>query len=378
MIRIAHVISDLDTGGAEMMLAKLVGAMDRPRFSNTVISMTDRGQLSELIESSGVAVHTLGMKRGRPDIFAAPRLIRLFKTLNPTIVQSWLYHADLLSTLAVKFSGAPILVWNVRCSNMELKRYSPITRGVQRALAWWSATPTAVIVNSEAGKQQHERLGYRPRRWEVIPNGFDTQHFHPDSNMRLSLRKEWRIPEDVVIIALVARVDPMKDHDTFLEAAQQVASARKNVCFFLVGKGTQTLAPAVAAKGLTDRVRILGYRGDIECLLPGVDVLCLSSAFGEGFPNVLGEAMACGIPCVSTDVGDARSIVGDTGLVVPARAPASLAHAIIDLIDRGPVAREHLGRAARARIETDYSLARIVHRYSEVYSDLSLNDSSAC
>jgi glycosyltransferase involved in cell wall biosynthesis len=377
MIRIAHVISDLDTGGAEVMLAKLVGAMDRARFSNTVISLTDRGQLGEQIESSGVAVHTLGMKRGRPDILALPRLIRLLKTLKPTIVQSWLYHADLLSTLAVKFSGSPILVWNVRCSDMDLKRYSLLSRWVRWVLARWSAAPAAVIVNSEAGKQQHERLGYRPRRWDVIPNGFDTERFRPDTSLRLSLRQEWKVPQDAVVVALVARVDPMKDHATFLNAAQQVANARHNVNFLLVGKDTQTLAPAVAAKGLTDRVRVLGYRSAIECLLPGVDVLCLSSAFGEGFPNVLGEAMACGIPCVSTDVGDARSIIADTGLIVPVRDPASLAQAIVDLIDRGPAAREHLGRAARARIEVEYSLPRIVDRYTALYSDLNSNDPSA-
>jgi glycosyltransferase involved in cell wall biosynthesis len=163
----------------------------------------------------------------------------------------------------------------------------------------------------------------------------------------------------------------MKDHAAFLEAAQQVAKARRNVCFFLVGKDTQVLAPAVAARGLTERTRILGHRSDIECLLPGVDVLCLSSTFGEGFPNVLGEAMSCGVPCVSTDVGDARSIVADTGLVVPAHDPTALAHAIIDLIDRGPAARELLGRAARSRIETEYSLARIVDRYIALYSELS-------
>ena len=286
MIRIVHVISDLDTGGAEVMLAKLVGAMDRDRFSNTVISLTDRGQLGDQIESSGVAVHTLGMKRGRPDIFALPRLIRLFKTFNPTIVQSWLYHADLLSTLAVKFYGSPILAWNVRCSDMDLKRYPPLTRAVQRVLAHWSATPAAVIVNSEAGKQQHERLGYRPRRWDVIPNGFDTQQFRPDFSIRLSLRKEWKIPEDAVIVALVARVDPMKDHATFLSAAQQVAKSRQNVYFLLVGKDTQTLASVVDVKGLTDRVRVLRYRSDIECVLPGVDVLCLSSAFEIGRAHV--------------------------------------------------------------------------------------------
>lgn len=377
MIQIVHVISDLDTGGAEVMLAKLVGAMDRDRFSNTVISLTDRGQLGEQIESSGVVVHTLGMKRGRPDIFALPRLIRLLKTLKPTVVQSWLYHADFLSTLAVKLSGSPILVWNVRCSDMDLTRYSPLTRWVQRMLAKWSATPAAVIVNSEAGKQQHERLGYRPRRWEVIPNGFDIQRFHPDQRVQLSLRKEWHMPEDAVVVALVARVDPMKDHPTFLNAAQEVSKARQHARFLLVGKDTQTLAPAVAARGLTDRVCVLGYRSDIECLLPGVDVLCLSSAFGEGFPNILGEAMACGIPCVSTDVGDAGRIISDTGLVVPMRDPASLAHAIIDMIDRGPAAREHLGRAARARIEEEYSLSRIVDRYTALYSELSSNNSSA-
>lgn len=377
MIRIVHVISDLDTGGAEVMLAKLVGAMDRARFSNTVISLTDNGQLGERIQASGVVVHTLGMKRGRPDIFALPRLIRLLRMLKPTIVQSWLYHADLLSTVALKFYGSPILAWNVRCSDMDLKRYPPLTRAVQRVLARWSSAPAAVVVNSEAGKWQHERLGYHPRRWDVIPNGFDTQRFHPNSSIRLSLRKEWDVPEDAGIVALVARVDPMKDHATFLEAAHEVVKASPSTHFVLAGRGTEMLASVVAGKGLTDRVRLLGYRNDIESLLPGVDVLCLSSAFGEGFPNVLGEAMACGIPCVSTDVGDARSIIGDTGLIVPVRDPASLAHAIIDLIDRGPAAREHLGRAARIRIETEYSLPRIVERYAALYSALSFNDPSA-
>jgi|CXWL01.1.fsa_nt_gi glycosyltransferase involved in cell wall biosynthesis len=377
MIRIVHVISDLDTGGAEVMLAKLVGAMDRKRFFNTVISLTDSGQLGDQIESSGVAVHTLGMKRGRPDIFALPRLIRLLRMLNPTIVQSWLYHADLLSTLAVKFSGSPIFVWNVRCSDMDLKRYRPLTRWVQWMLARYSSIPAAVVVNSEFGRQQHLRLGYHPRRWDVIPNGFDIERFNPGFSRRLPFRQEWKLPHDAVIVVLLARVDPMKDHATFLDAANEVAEARPNVYFFLAGKDTQMLASAVAGKGLIDRVRLLGYRSDIESLLPGVDVLCLSSAFGEGFPNVLGEAMACGIPCVSTDVGDARRIIGDTGLIVPVRSPVSLAHAIIDLIDRGPAAREHLGRAARARIEKEYSLARIVDRYSALYSDLSTNHPSA-
>src|SRR6185295_10434908 len=141
---------------------------------------------------------------------------------------------------------SPILVWNVRCSDMDLKHYPPLTRWVQRVLAQWSAAPAVVIVNSDAGKQQHERVGYRPRRWDVIPNGFDTQRFLPDSSVRVFIRKEWDVPDDAVIIALVARVDPMKDHATFLAAAQEVSTVRENAYFLLVGKDTETLVPAIA------------------------------------------------------------------------------------------------------------------------------------
>ena len=371
MIRIVHVIPDLDAGGAETMLAKLVGSMDRHRFSNAVISLTDRGQLGEEIEAVGVPVYALCMKRGRPDVFAIPRLIRLLRQLRPTIVQSWLYHADLLSTLVVKLCGSPRLIWNLRCSNMDLEQYTPLTSLVQRVLAWQSAMPAAVVVNSEAGKLQHERLGYHPRRWEYIPNGFDTQRFLPDSKRRASRRNEWQLSDAAVLIALIARVDPMKDHATFLEAAQYVVKARRHARFVLVGKDTETLASLMSEKGLKDAILVLGYQSDVASLLPAIDVVCLSSAFGEGFPNVLGEAMACAIPCVSTEVGDARRIIGDTGIIVPVRDSKALADAIIDLIDRGADGRALLGQAARVRIEKRYSLSTITDMYMALYSELS-------
>ncbi len=370
MVRIVHVISALSTGGAEMMLAKLVGGMDRERFSNTVISLIDEGPLKEQIERLGIAVYTLGMKRRRPNIFALPRLIRLLIQIRPTIVQSWLYHADVLSTIAVKLSGLPILIWNVRCSDMDLTKYRPLTRWARRLLACWSGIPNVVIVNSEVGKKLHEQLGYRPKRWEIMPNGFDVDRFRPDDAIRMDRRKEWGLSDDAVVVALIARVDPMKDHDTFLEAAQRTARARQNVHFILIGQGTEKLTEAVACKGLGDLVHLLGYRSDVERILPGVDVLCLSSAFGEGFPNVIGEAMACGVPCVATDVGDARSIIDKTGLVVSSRDPSALAKALINLIDRGHDGRENLGRAARERIEKAYSLPRIIDRYMALYLEL--------
>ena len=376
MIRIIHVISGLDTGGAEVMLVKVLQGLDRARFTNIVISLTDRGQLGEQIEASGIALHTLGMKRGCPNLSALVRLRRLFTTLQPAIVQSWLYHADLLSTLAVKVSGSPILVWNLRCSHMDLTGYSRLTRVVQRMLVWLSHVPVAVIANSVAGRQQHARLGYRPRRWVVIPNGFDLQRFRPDRSARAAIRTEWGLSDDTVLVAFIARVDPMKDHATFLDAAKRVVDSKRKAHFVLVGKDTETLAPSVAKRGLTDHVLLLGHHGHIEQLLPGVDVGCLSS-LGEGFPNVLGEAMACGIPCISTDVGDARDIIGDTGLVVPLRDPASLAGAMTDLIDRGPAGRAKLGYAARVRIEAEYALPKVAEWYEVLYTELAAQSRSS-
>lgn len=371
MIRVVHIISNLDIGGAEVMLTQLVNGMDPARFHNTVISLTDRGQLSDRIESSGVSVHCLGMKRGRPDMSSLPRLVHSLRAAEPTIVQSWLYHADLISLLAARFVRSTRLVWNVRCSDMQLKYYPFQTRCVRRMLSWCSRVPAAVVTNSEAGKRIHERFGYRPRRWAYIPNGFDTNRYCPDSVAARKLRVELCLPNDARLVALIARCDPMKDHATFLAAAKKIVTLRPQVHFLLAGKHTQLLTPRVAEAGLQGRVHLLGLRHDIDRLFAGVDVACLSSAFGEGFSNVLGEAMACGVPCVTTDVGDARTIVGNTGLVVPPRDPAALASAVINLVDRDPDARVALGNAARARIQARYSLSSVIDKYQSLYTEIS-------
>jgi glycosyltransferase involved in cell wall biosynthesis len=370
MIRLVHVISDLDAGGAEVMLAKLVGAMDRSRFENVVVSLTDRGDVGGAIEAAGIPVLGLGMRRGGAALGALPRLIGMLRASRPALVQSWLYHADLAALLATRLAGRPPIVWNVRCSDMDLRRYARRTRFIVAALARCSRVPAAVVVNSRSGQAQHERLGYRPRRWVLIPNGFDLERFRPEPTAGPKLRGELGLPDDAVVIALVARVDPMKDHEGFLAAARRVTAARASARFVLVGRGTEALAPRIDALGLRETVLTLGYRDDTDRLLPGADVACLSSTWGEGFPNVLGEAMACGVPCVTTDVGDAGAIVGDTGLVVPPGDPDALARALTALIDRGPAARAALGGAARARVAARYALPAIVLQYQALYTSL--------
>lgn len=368
MIHIAHIITSLDRGGAETNMAQLVVRMDRRHFRNTVIVLTARGPLAEPIDAAGISIHYLNMRRGFPNPLGLLRLVLLLRKLQPDVIQTWLYHADLLGLIAAGLAGNPPVAWNLRCSNMDFSQYGPLTRWTVKILSKFSGLPKAVVSNSQSGLQQHTVLGYRPRRWELIPNGFDCEHLHPDTEARRRLCREFGFEESTILIGHVARFDPMKDHKGFLSAARRILDARPEARFIVVGKNTERLSDLVAARNLTAATRLLGERGDMATLMPGFDLLCLSSAFGEGFPTVLGEAMACGVPCLSTDVGDAAKIIGDCGRIVPASDPAALAQAVIEMIGSGQL--DELGRASRQRIADLYSMPRIVGQYENLYQEL--------
>jgi glycosyltransferase involved in cell wall biosynthesis len=368
MPTIVHLITGLEIGGAERMLLQLAIRTDRDRFPTTVVSMTDAGKIGMALTDAGIAVETLGMRRGVAGPGGLARLRKILRRERPHVLQTWLYHADLLGLAARWLGGAPRLVWNVRCSE------SIGSKVVRWALSRLSALPDAVVVNSLAGRRFHEQLGYRPKRWEHIPNGIDTSEFRPDEAARRRLREELRIGEAAIAIGLPARYHPMKDHATFLAAAADLAQRRPEVVFVLVGTGIEPanreLTRAIAAHGLGSRVRLLGERREMRAVYPAFDIATLSSAFGEGWPNVLGEAMACGVPCVATDSGDSAEIVGDTEFIVPPRDPAALAAAWERLIALGPVRRRALGAEARKRIIHYYDLARIIGRYEAFYDEI--------
>ena len=365
MITILHLITGLEVGGAERMLAHIASRADRRRFRSVVVSMTGLGGMAPSIEAAGVTVRSLGLRRGVPDPRGILRLVRMLREFRPDILQTWLYHADLLGLIARQLGPTTRLVWNLRCTEMSG------TAGLCRLLAWGSSVPDAVIVNSWAGQRYHEALGYRPRRWVMIPNGFDTQYFRPDAEARRRHRAELAIPEDAIALLLPARYHAMKDHTNFLAAAAKLAGRHPDAQFALAGAGTEpgnpALNAAIAAHNLGDRVRLLGERRDIQALYPAFDIVTLSSAFGEGFPNVLGEAMASHVPCVATDIGDAAAIIGDCGIVVPARDPEALAAGWERLIALGAEERAALGARARARIVEHYELASMVGRFEALY-----------
>ncbi len=374
MIKVLHLITDLSTGGAELMLFKLLTRMDSSRFNNLVVSMTDKGTVGSRLEALGIRVFTLGMRRGIPGPLALWRLCRLLKRERPDILQSWLYHADLMGLLAGRLVGGQATVWNLRCSYWDMRQYPKLTTAVVRFLTTMSSWPEAIVVNSKAGRRLHEELGYVARQWELIPNGFDLKDFHPDPQARIRFRQELGLPPTALLIGLVARFDPTKDHRTFLKACHLLLKNYGAVRFILVGAGVVStnyaLTSPITALGIEKYVHLLGERRDIATITAALDIACSSSS-GEGFSNVIGEAMACGVPCVVTDVGDSAWIVGNTGKVVPSQNPASLAQGLAGLIELGEKGRERLGLAARQRIEEHFGLESVVGRYQNLYERLS-------
>lgn len=285
---------------------------------------------------------------------------------------TWLYHADLMGTLAATLSRETKLVWNIRCADMDLSKYGRVSRALPHMLARLSSRPDVVVTNSEAGRAIHSHYGYQPRRWEVLQNGIDTRIFRPDPERRARIRAALGVGAAVPLIGIFARFDPMKDHATFLAAAQSVAKAWPSVKFLVVGRGTDEPAfdRLVGERDhLRQRIIALGERRDVPDLMAAADLVVCSSVT-EGFPNIIAEAMASGVPCVSTDVGDARLIMGDTGRLVPKGQGAALAQAMIELLSLAPDMRVALGAQARRRIEQQFSLDAVVKRYGRLFSEV--------
>lgn len=371
-LRLAHVITELDVGGTQRALHALLSRLPAERYRIEVGSLGGRGLFAERIESLGIPVHDFGM-RWEPSgaLRGVIRLVGWLRDLSPDIVHTWLYHADLVGGLAAFAAGRIPTIWAIRNGR--------ITRERMKRRTWWTARacaalsdrlPTCIVANSESARAWHQRFGYARARFAVIPNGFDVDRFRPDPAARHDVRRELGLDDATFVIGLIANDRPEKDHATFARAAGAFAAARPTPRFVLCGKGVDpgnaALARLLADAGVSERCHLLGVRRDVHAVAAAVDVITLSSRV-ESLPNALGEAMACGVPAVVTDVGDCARVVGDTGLVVPAGAPERLAEAWERMAAMEESSRKDLGARARARIESCYGMARMVSRHQELY-----------
>lgn len=374
-MKIAHIITALRAEGAQVMLYKLLSRMEKSRFDSAIVTLSDRGPLAERFESLDIPVYAVNLKAELPTLTAVLRLLRKVREIRPDLIQGWMYHGNLAAQLTGSLLPyrVPVL-WNIRGAHYTLKNEKPATAATIWLGAKLSGLPAKIINNSEESALGHEkRLGYRSDRRVVIPNGFDTDIYSPSPSARASVRKEMNLPAGAVLISLIARYHPVKDHATFLEAASLLLKSHNHVHFVLIGEGVDTsnaqLREMLNQSDILPNVHLLGHRKDIARLSAAMDIVSLSS-YCEGFPNAIGEAMACGVPCVATDVGDSALLVGDSGLIVPPSDPSALAGAWKELIDMGIERRQMLGMIARRRIVEKFSLDTIASQYETLYTEL--------
>src|SRR5713101_4216631 len=374
MIKVMHVITTLGPAGAETMLCRVASGMDSTRFENEIVSLTGILDLAERMRGMGVRVRTLGMKTSVPNPLLVLRLARWIKESKPDVIHTWMYHANLIGALAARLAGDVPVVWGIHHSALDPRVDKRRTISVNRLCALLSRKFSARIVCcSEASWRIHKNMSYAAEKLEVIPNGFDLEQVKPDPTARASVRKELGIPADAHVIGIAARFHPLKDHFNFVSAAARLHKQMPKVHFLLCGINitweNSRLAGWIEAEGLRDCCHLLGLRHDMSRLFSGMDIATTASR-SEAFPIAIGEAMACGTPCVVTDVGDCALIVDDTGIVVAPGDPCALAEGWRNLIEAGPRVRHRLGIAARRRVQQHFALPAIVERYQAIYTRL--------
>jgi len=368
-VRILHVISGLQTGGAETMLYRLLSASKSKTTEHRVICLGKSGSVGNKIRDGGIHVDVLGGK-GR---LSAPRVIptatRLAKLYQPDVIQGWMYDGNLAAWFIAKGCGAKF-AWNVRHSLSDISHEPLGLRFVIRLSAYLSANAAVIIYNSHVSALQHSAIGFAKEKKQVIPNGFDTSVFKPDKDARTRVRTELGIPENSFLIGMIARYHPMKDHLGFIKVAGELSHSYPEAYFLLVGSGVDNdnkiLHDAVERAGIHSRALLLGERQDTMVLTAALDVAVSASAWGEGFSNVVGEAMSCGVPCIATNIGDAKQLIDKTGLIVPPEDYPAMSGAISRLLSDHKL-RVSLGESARSRIVENYSLDSITREYEKLW-----------
>lgn len=368
---VVHVITELGDGGAEAALYRLCTAPGNE--SHHVISLMDEGKYGPLLRAAGISVTCIGMQRNRLSPAALWRLWRGLRKLRPRAVQTWMYHADLLGGVAARLAGIRNVAWGIHNSVLVPGQNSAGTILIARICARLShVVPRAIICCAHKAARVHVALGYRAAAMHVVPNGYDLTLFRPDPEQRSTVRAELGLGDEDVV-GFVARHDPAKDHANLLRALAILKARGACPLCLLAGGGMKAsnaaLSAEIARHDVGDRVVLLGRRSDVPAIMNALDVHILSSA-AEAFPNVLAEAMACGTPCVSTDVGDAVDIVGDSGWIVPPGNPDALADAVEAALTARHSAdwsarREH----ARQWIARSFSIAQMNRGYRRVWND---------
>ncbi|GHY57131.1 glycosyltransferase [Vibrio cholerae] len=372
MKRIIHIITGLSDGGAEAVLYRL--CHHDKENQHIVISLMDKGKYGPLLEDMGVQVYCLNMPAGKIRFSALIKLYKLIRQLKPDVVQTWMYHADLIGGVIARLAGVKNIVWGVHHTTLvkgESKRTTILIAKINALIS--SFIPRKIIYCAEKSRQVQESIGFSPKIGHVVPNGYNIDDFKPDLDAGMAFRQEVGLADEKFLIGHVGRYHPFKDYPTLVNAVSLLTKEKSALKVVMVGGDLTTdntqLNQLIKDNICTERITLLGRRNDITAVMNGFDLFVLSSV-SEAFPNVLNEAMACGTPCITTDVGDAALIVGDTGWVVPPKDPQALAKAMFEAIEEkqdNPQAWQARKKACRERIVNNFSIEKMVEGYHQVW-----------
>ena len=374
MKAIVHVIVGLNRGGAETMLRRLIEAdlATGAKNQHCVISLTDLGFHGPLLQERGVAVYAMGLCSSMGLLNVGLRLTLLLRKLKPDVVQTWMVHSDLIGGIAARLAGVRHVIWGVRTTDYSVESLS--TRSVRWLCARFSCViPSKIVSAAQASLRSSVQAGYCAKKLMVIPNGFDIAALQSHRGKGAVIREQIGVQSEKLVIGCLGRYNPAKDHVNFVQAAGLVAAKYSTCHFLMVGSdlthSNAELMSHIKATGFAERFVLLGERQDPAACLDAMDIFVLSSCT-EGFPNVLGEAMAIGVPCVSTDVGDAAVLLGDAGELVPSRNSSALAGAVERLLVMSFAERKALGQKGCERLERNFSIATAARRFDDLYSTL--------
>tara|TARA_R110001592_G_C13190615_1_gene752590 strand:+ start:9910 stop:11076 length:1167 start_codon:yes stop_codon:yes gene_type:complete len=384
--KILHVITGLTTGGAEMMLWKLVSQNDQ--YEHVVVVLNGEGNtlVGEKLKSENVTLHFLKIKEAKFKLAFVPEFLRILKNERPDIIQSWMYHANLISLIAKIVKPSTPLVWNVRHSLHDISRESRRLKLILKLSAKLSKIPNGIVYNSYASETQHLALGFSETNSKVLANGFDLSMFSPQESLKASLRKSLDLPEDAFVFIVIGRFHPMKGHTGYISSFANTLILLETIAphiklySIMVGPelsaSNKVLTQHISCLALDGIVKLLGERSDISEILNVADALVLPSLWGEGFSNVLGEAMSLSIPAIATDVGDSSWILGESGTIVAPGDLNELSSAMINYAQKSPSELKKLGSLARSRMEEHFSIASICQQYNIFYQAILTNSSS--
>lgn len=369
---ILHIITSLADGGAEAVLFRFCNE-DRAE-KHIIISLMDESKYGSLLREQGFEVYALNLSPNRISILGIYKLYNIIKAKKPDVVQTWMYHADLMGGIVSRVAGINNVIWGVHNTILVRgeSKFSTILIAKLNALLS-GIVPRKIIYCAQKSRDVQEAIGYNKRKGKVVSNGYKINDFTPNKSYETSIRKSLNLSEDTFIIGHVGRFDPLKDHKNLIEAIANLPKKKVKFKVVLIGsnldQNNSTLTGWIEKHQLNEFFYLQGPRNDIPVVMNGFDLFLLSS-FAEAFPNVLNEAMACGTPCVSTDVGDASLIVGDTGWIVPPKDPKSMANSIMQAIDEKHTNTEswHARKVAcRNRIVDNYSIDKMISSYKNVW-----------